>query len=87
MSHSPSLSNFSQALARDNFHCVVTGAIDYVAYHNNKQLTVEALAQELQVFHTEAVHIFPAFTNKGEDNLKVCHFWLCKHTLLNPFCI
>ncbi|KAG1827694.1 hypothetical protein EV424DRAFT_1598328 [Suillus variegatus] len=60
----------AHALARDNFHCVVTGAIDYVAYHNNKQLTVEALAQELQVFHTEAVHIFPAFTNKGEDNLK-----------------
>ncbi|KAG1827704.1 hypothetical protein EV424DRAFT_1319276 [Suillus variegatus] len=63
-----------QALIRDNFRCVVTGAVDFSStHHPNTQLKAElsALGQNYDILHTEVAHIFPSSTNKhisSEDN-------------------
>ncbi|KAG1843882.1 hypothetical protein F4604DRAFT_1596562 [Suillus subluteus] len=61
------------ALVRDNFRCVVTGAVDFTACHYQRQLVAEVLDKKLSSFATKAAYIFPASANKGissQDSLK-----------------
>jgi hypothetical protein len=65
VSSTHSVPYFNQALARDNYRCIITGLYDMTSFYEYTKIENEVRAQGLQVVPTQAAHILPASTNKN----------------------
>ncbi|KAJ8593210.1 hypothetical protein M405DRAFT_931012 [Rhizopogon salebrosus TDB-379] len=60
----------ANALARDNYRCLITGVYNMISLLEYTEIEHEARAQGLQAAPTQAAHIFPASTNKNITFMK-----------------
>ncbi|SJL12654.1 uncharacterized protein ARMOST_16084 [Armillaria ostoyae] len=51
------------ALIRDNFRCVLSGAVDQSSCLINEEIQAQVRAQSLMILATQCCHIFPEFNN------------------------
>lgn len=58
----------SQALARDGYRCMITGAIDRSSFTSNKALREISKRDGISVTWLEASHIFSESTAQGIDS-------------------
>jgi hypothetical protein len=54
-----------QALARDDYRCIVTGRYDITSVQTFPSIMQRRMIERVASVNTQAAHIFPASTNKG----------------------